>query len=270
MASGLLLGEFEMLSIDEKKRLFELHEDHNEFEALIERFYSGIVKPGDVVIDGGAHCAMHTIPLATLVGEEGRVLAFEPVPSICAYLRTLTAGYPQVGVWEAALADKVGEQDFVEIADAPWLSSRKERELGEVHEAKKIKVMNRCLDQFASFPITFIKLDLEGGEYHALLGGERLLETRRPVIVMECGREPAAKTYGYSADDFFLLFARHAYTLVDLFGQRFTRREFELSWDTEEVPHYVVATPSDPDKAAAILARNARESLSATAVQAHS
>ncbi len=38
------------------------------------------VAPGDVVLDVGAHHGLYTLLLAQLVGEKGRVHAFEPSP----------------------------------------------------------------------------------------------------------------------------------------------------------------------------------------------
>jgi hypothetical protein len=49
-------------------------EDEPEF-AVVER----LVKPGDRVIDAGASYGFYTYLLARLVGENGRVFAFEPV-----------------------------------------------------------------------------------------------------------------------------------------------------------------------------------------------
>src|SRR5256885_5136506 len=37
-----------------------------------------IIKPGDVALDVGAHIGAHTLALASLVGREGHVHAFEP------------------------------------------------------------------------------------------------------------------------------------------------------------------------------------------------
>lgn len=125
---------------------------------------------------------LHTIPLAKLVGENGRVAAFEPLPSICSHLREITKGMRQVDVWDAALSEWDCKRPFVEIVDAPWLSSAKARHLGEPHQTRTITVQHHRLDQYAFWPTTFIKLDLEGGEYHALAGGERLLETPPPVL----------------------------------------------------------------------------------------
>ena len=262
-AGGVAEGSRKMntLSSAERDRLFAFQESRNEFEALIEKFYSGLVRSGDTVIDGGAHCAMHTLPLARLVGANGRVLAFEPVPTIAQYLRSLTADFPQVSVYEAAISAEGGVRPFIEITDAPWLSSARPRNLGGSYVAKTVSVEHARLDKFAELPVTFIKLDLEGGEYDALRGGRGLLNKHRPVIVFECGRMDTALAYGYTAEDFFGLFEGYGYNLIDIFGKQFLRSDFSLPQDSREVPHYVVATPSSFDQVAPVLLANARASI---------
>ena len=47
------------------------------FEPSTVRCYTRLVNPGDVVLDVGANIGAHTLPLARLVGEAGRVIAFE-------------------------------------------------------------------------------------------------------------------------------------------------------------------------------------------------
>src|SRR5260370_8697313 len=48
------------------------------FEPRTQKLYRRLVKPGDTIFDIGANIGSHTLPLARLVGSQGRVFAFEP------------------------------------------------------------------------------------------------------------------------------------------------------------------------------------------------
>ena len=43
---------------------------------------AALIEPGDVVVDVGADIGALTVPLARAVGPAGRVLAFEPQPTV--------------------------------------------------------------------------------------------------------------------------------------------------------------------------------------------
>jgi 23S rRNA U2552 (ribose-2'-O)-methylase RlmE/FtsJ len=50
------------------------------FETVITALYRGVVREGDLVLDGGAHIGAHTGPLARCVGKSGKVVAVEALP----------------------------------------------------------------------------------------------------------------------------------------------------------------------------------------------
>lgn len=49
-------------------------------ERRILEFMGQLLQPGDVVYDVGAYLGLHTIFFAKRVGEQGRVVSFEPMP----------------------------------------------------------------------------------------------------------------------------------------------------------------------------------------------
>ena len=52
------------------------------------RFIRGnLVKPGSVVLECGAHHGAHTILLSKWVGDQGKVIAVEPMPENAAIIR---------------------------------------------------------------------------------------------------------------------------------------------------------------------------------------
>lgn len=226
------------------EKLFKLQDTDQIFEKLIEALYRNAVNLGDHVVDGGAHAAMHTLPLADCVGPTGRVYAFEPSPTILPWLRQLVTGSRNVSLMEKALSDRDGVAIFRNLPDEPWLSSLDDRPLGKNVNVVEVEVDTYRLDNLAHKLISFMKLDLEGAEYNALQGAQNVLRISKPVIAMECGRIDAARTSGYSADEFFSFFKKHNYELRDIFGQPFGPSEFMLPWHDRTIAGYIVAAPA--------------------------
>jgi Methyltransferase FkbM domain len=97
-------------------------------------------------------------------------------------------------------------------------------------------------------PWRFGKLDLEGGEFRALQGAARSLESHRPLLVFESDRAGSAAAYGYGPDEFFGFFHALGYRLADLFGRPFARE----GWESDAYPHYFIAlhaASADHDRA---------------------
>lgn len=107
-----------------------LHESGTipDYEAILEKSYRRLIKKGDTVIDIGAHGGRHTAPFAELVGEKGRVVAFEPLPEKAAILRSRFSQLGQVSVREVALGDKSGQFEYNRVENAPEESGLKQRE----------------------------------------------------------------------------------------------------------------------------------------------
>jgi hypothetical protein len=82
-----------------------------------------------------------------------------------------------------------------------------------------IEVEVRRLDEFLPelTNVSFIKIDVEGGEIACLRGAAGLLERFRPFVSVEYGR-PGYSVYGHSADALYELARSHGYRIADLFG----------------------------------------------------
>lgn len=245
------------LTPEHVESLFRHHEANNSFETLIEQCYSRVLHPGDAAVDGGAHIGMHTQPMAMLVGEHGSVFAFEPIPNLADTVVYNCRGLPQVQVFNAALAATNGRTKFHLMSEEPWLSGITRRFESTDKPVTVIEVDTLSLDELADHPIRFIKLDLEGGEYHALRGANRLLAAQQPIIALECGRADAAVSGGYSSAEYFGMFSEAGYQLCDLFGRPFLPADFQRPWNDRSVPHYIVAMPASSHAVAPMLQRNA-------------
>lgn len=219
------------------------------FETITQSFYTKLVGPGDLVLDGGAHSGRHAIPLARLVGPGGRVLAFEPLPSVAARLEQLlkaTQLEGRVSVIRQALARESGIATFFSVDNMPEFSGLKKREYGAtgfapVHSELTVKkvTIDEALDALgARGRLSFIKLDLEGGEFNALRGAPNALREDGPLCVFENGLSSSAANEGYSSEEFFSFFRDVGYELYDIFGSPVVSG----CWDMAG-PWYFVAIP---------------------------
>ena len=149
-----------------------------EFEMLAE-----FVGPGDWVVDVGANVGHYTARLSRLVGCEGRVLAFEPVPRTFELLAANARYFAHANVTLMNVA----------LSDAPQVAGI-EVPGGEggaylAHLAPRGDGLNIVCLPFDALPLPaplrLVKIDAEGHEAAVLRGMKRTLERDRPALIVE-------------------------------------------------------------------------------------
>ncbi len=198
-----------------------------DFEAKLEAFYNDLELRGTTVIDIGANIGRHAVPLAKKIGPTGLLCAFEPIPVIRGILneKLLAAELNNVAVYPFALSSERTVADFNYIPNLPEESGLKKRHIYNAvpSEFQKIKVGVFKLDDLIALDtkVTFIKIDVEGGELDVLRGAPRLLASSRPIVAFECG---AASFLGYhkTPGEIFNLFDAMQYQIFSIIGQRMT------------------------------------------------
>jgi len=203
------------------------------FEEVVKVAYQDFLQPGDRVVDVGAHKGFHMFPMAEAVGKAGCVYAFEPIEKLYKKLKKQVKerGLKHIKLYNLAVGDSAGSVSFSYFEKHPAYSGLQQRptpfdaEEGGLQEITvNCRMLDKILPRFRK--VSFLKLDIEGGEYRALLGCERVLKKSRPTIIFENGRGQPAKDYGYSADDFFSLFERHEMNIYLLSGEAFCRDDW--------------------------------------------
>ena len=163
VASGVLeyfLGCFE----PDKVRLFELY-----------------IEKGKVVYDIGAHIGYFSILAATLVQDEGQVIAFEPNPDNIRHLKQHIEmnGYSNIKIMETAVSNENGESSF---------DIDKENSKSCLSPSGNIKVKTRTIDALVEskeiLPPNYMKIDVEGAEVLVIKGAESTLKSYRPLIFL--------------------------------------------------------------------------------------
>ena len=201
-----------------------------DFEAKLEAFYNQLDLDGTTIIDIGAHIGRHAIPLAKKIGPAGLLYAFEPIPLIRNRLNEniYASGLNNVVVLPFALSTKREVADFTYVPNLPEESGLKERRIYNdiPSEFQKIKVGVFQLDDLIPLgsKVSFLKIDVEGGELDVFLGASNLLETSRPIVAFECG---AASFLGYheAPDRIFDIFDALGYKIFAITGERILTKE---------------------------------------------
>ena len=146
---------------------------------------------GDVFLDVGANTGLFVLPIAELVGREGRVLAFEPAPDAARLLRSAARARGvlfQVSLYEMALGDETGSQ---ELRADPALPEDSTKRSLYVDGPVVAEVPVRAFDELVrsgevdlARGIDAVKIDVEGAEVRVLAGMRETLERHRPRMVI--------------------------------------------------------------------------------------
>ncbi|HUA74451.1 MAG TPA: FkbM family methyltransferase [Solirubrobacteraceae bacterium] len=178
-------------------------------EPLIQDLFAAHVPPGGVVWDVGANIGFYSLIAARLVGEGGKVIAFEPLPdNQRAVLRNVELnGLGNVELVALALSDSEGEAEL-EIHDSPtWAKLDTSGDTAfkrDTAASGSVRVEVSTLDaQLARLPAPqLVKMDIEGAEVAALRGASKLLGECRPALICELHGTNAAVVELLRAHDY--------------------------------------------------------------------
>jgi FkbM family methyltransferase len=151
------------------------------YELGKQTFFSRKVQAGHVVFDVGANVGFYTLLAAQLVGPTGKVVAFEPVARNLHYLREHLRlnCISDVIVIDAAVSDSDGEVNFDPSSN---------NSTGHFSSEGALRVRTVRLDDIVFRehlpPPDCVKIDVEGAELMVLLGAERIIAQKKPLIFL--------------------------------------------------------------------------------------
>lgn len=143
--------------------------------------FEKLIASGDVVFDIGAHVGFYTLLASVLVGSQGKVYAFEPLPHNISYLNKHIDinKISNVRVIKAAVYHLNGQTFFQE---------GRNNSTGHISTQGKLQVQTVKLDDLYKARIILapdkIKIDVEGAEFLVLLGAKTLITTCHPTIFL--------------------------------------------------------------------------------------
>jgi FkbM family methyltransferase len=158
------------------------------FEQAVTRFFQSVLTPGATFVDVGANRGYYTLLAARQVGSHGRVIAFEPVPSLFEDLRSnvernafRNVETRQIVVWRSE-----GEVPFFDVItpENSGLSTTVAsagRTASRMVKATTLDSLQREVGR-----LDVVKIDVEGGEGDVFAGAREVLASAdAPLLVFE-------------------------------------------------------------------------------------
>lgn len=162
------------------------------FEANLTNFLINFLKKGDTFIDVGANVGYYTLLASKLVGESGKIYAFEPTLRTFNTLENNSKIRNNIIVNNNAVLDEEKEIEFIDYG--PKYSAfnsfhvRTDKNIKFRDKYKKTKVKTISLDKYCidnDINADFIKIDAEGAEYLILEAMTKILQHKKSIISIE-------------------------------------------------------------------------------------
>lgn len=167
------------------------------------------IKKGQTVLDIGAHKAGYIYWMRKLVGESGKVVAFEPQSYLFKYISALIQNFKwnNVIVEHLAISD-IDEKSVLHIPlnktnklsspAATLLNISKPNKIQKTEIVNTQTVDNYC--QTNNIKPDFLKVDVEGNELNVFKGAEKTILKCKPRILVEiewrhAGKEKVLETF---------------------------------------------------------------------------
>ncbi len=217
---------------------FKKKQDRQELE-----FLSEYISQGAHILDIGANIGFYTQVLSRLAGPEGEVFSFEADKKNFGHLEVNTRKLDNVTLFNLAVSDHEGSLTM-------YLSHRLNVD-NRTYEPEAYKssytVRAARVDDIipAGTPIHFIKMDIQGSEFLALKGMQRVLEENSELIILsEYAPDYLLKCSGTSSAQLQNFFAERGFGLYFLRDGKFVDFDPDFRGDAGDDIYYenIIAT----------------------------
>lgn len=151
---------------------------HKKREFFSTEFMKKFLSEDEIVIDIGANIGYYALLESQLINK-GEIYAIEPVPSNkdLLYKNVRANNSNNISIFQYAIGDKEGMSKMYIYDRCNWCSLEKN---SEITIKEEIDVPIITLDEFVDRHVhkdpTFIRMDVEGYEYHIIKGASKILE----------------------------------------------------------------------------------------------
>ncbi len=153
-----------------------------EFEK--QQYIIQTIQADATVYDVGAHVGYYTLLFSEMVGDSGKVVAFEPLPNNIAYIKRHLElnNLHNVRLIEAAVADQPGKTYF-QVAVSSSMGHITDTKTTDTVEVDRVSLDDLIAQNNLPRP-DYIKFDIEGAELLALQGALNTLQQHHPTVFL--------------------------------------------------------------------------------------
>ncbi|MFN4152789.1 MAG: FkbM family methyltransferase [Candidatus Sericytochromatia bacterium] len=161
-------------------RSLDLYGEFSEGEVKLFRQF---IKEGMYVLDLGANIGCHTLIFSQLVGNTGKVFAYEPqriiYQTLCGNMAINSV--ENVYCYQKAIFNKVGITKIEEPSNHELCNFG----MVTINQIEGVDVETINLDSINVDKCDFIKADIENMEYEMIEGGKLFIKKFRPIMYLE-------------------------------------------------------------------------------------
>lgn len=224
MTEGLTLKKLKDFSMyaSENDAAVGRHILEDSYEPHVTSVFRARLRPGMHVVDVGANIGYFTMLSASIVGPSGSVLAVEPNAESVKVLEASRRAnsFEQVTVLQVA----AGRAPGLLVLNPSYSNGMTSAPPDDVSALmRSITVPSFQLDDLIPHDrtIDFVKIDVEGAEYNALLGASETLQRCHPTVVSEFSPDMMPGISGIDGRGYlrFLLDLGYRMSVVELGGE---------------------------------------------------
>jgi FkbM family methyltransferase len=178
---------------------------YGRYETELQRLMHHMSLRGGVCVDVGANIGLHTIEMSKLVGNDGRVIAFEPESHNFEILeRNLTANdCGNVRPLRCAVSDARGSA-HVDLSDTNFgdhrISGGASNGGGRAQQVE-VTTLDHALRELPDGSVRFVKIDVQGHEMRVLRGMQETIRRNPDAIFMVEVSPSILPQFGSSASE---------------------------------------------------------------------
>ena len=220
--------------------------DHINTQIIISK-----LKTNDCFIDIGSNVGYFSLLASILVKMNGRVIAFEPIKKLYKQIKFSKKinSYNNIKIYNFGLSDKnIKEKIYLQEKNIASSSIYKKNILNfsffrgfifkKLFETKNLikfeNIVLKKLDNLIKCKVDFIKIDVEGEEYPALLGMKQILKKYKPKLIIEISNFGLKKNYPVKIYEFLYKLKYDIYLNYNL-KKKITINDFKKATKNEIV-----------------------------------